>query len=194
MCHVFRCDTAARTIANTLRYVIIILPSTMCRKKRRLNKKSFRCVCHSSDICKRIMIERSLQLDTSSSMSSAESRCATRPTDLPTENRRWTRHGKTSPLYQFEFSYKYDHLQSLFITKSQAQSFPTPMEEPKKVLKAQYLGSIEVSQPTGMEVINEAIETQLRETKREQWENVNVAVAPSMISINSSEVNIVVHI
>lgn len=62
------------------------------------------------------------------------------------------------------------------------------MEEPKKVLKAQYLGSLEVSQPTGMEVINAAIETQLREIKREQWENVNVAVAPSMISINSSEV------
>lgn len=62
------------------------------------------------------------------------------------------------------------------------------MEEPKKVLKAQYLGSLEVSQPTGMEVINAAIETQLRDTKRDQWENVNVAVAPSMISINSSEV------
>lgn len=56
------------------------------------------------------------------------------------------------------------------------------------MLKAQYLGSLEVSQPTGMEVINAAIETQLRDTKRDQWENVNVAVAPSMISINSSEV------
>lgn len=28
------------------------------------------------------------------------------------------------------------------------------MEEPKKVLKAQYLGSTEVNQPTGMEVLN----------------------------------------
>ncbi|XP_031640659.1 protein Fe65 homolog isoform X2 [Contarinia nasturtii] len=132
MCHVFRCDTAARTIANTLR-----------------------------DICKRIMIERSLQIDSnSSSMHANESRCATRPTDLPTENRRWARH---------------------------AQSFPTPMEEPKKVLKAQYLGSMEVSQPTGMDILNSAIETTLNETKAELWENVNVAVAPSMISINSSE-------
>lgn len=74
------------------------------------------------------------------------------------------------------------------ICSIKAQSFPTPMEEPKKVLKAQYLGSIEVSQPTGMDVINTAIETSIRELKREQWENVNVAVAPSMISINSSEV------
>lgn len=62
------------------------------------------------------------------------------------------------------------------------------MEEPKKVLKAQYLGMTEVNQPTGMEVLNTAIETTLCETKREQWENVNVAVAPSMISINRSEV------
>lgn len=69
-----------------------------------------------------------------------------------------------------------------------AQSFPTPMEEPKKILKAQYLGSTEVNQPTGMEVLNTAIDTALRECKLEQWENVNVAVAPSMISINSSEV------
>lgn len=62
------------------------------------------------------------------------------------------------------------------------------MEEPKKVLKAQYLGSIEVIQPNGMETLNTAIETTLNGTKPEQWENVNVAVAPSMISINSSEV------
>lgn len=81
-------------------------------------------------------------------------------------------------------------LNSLFFGSvwSTAQSFPTPMEEPKKVLKAQYLGSIEVNQPTGMEVLNLAIENSLCEQKQEQWENVNVAVAPSMISINSSEV------
>lgn len=62
------------------------------------------------------------------------------------------------------------------------------MEEPKKILKAQYLGSIEVLQPTGIEVLNSAIETALRDTKAEQWESVNVAVAPSMISIHSSDV------
>ncbi|XP_055631903.1 protein Fe65 homolog isoform X2 [Toxorhynchites rutilus septentrionalis] len=129
MCHVFRCDTAARTIANTLR-----------------------------DICKRIMIERSLQLDTSISGSSS-SRCPIRPTDLPTENRRWIRH----------------------------PSFPTPMEEPKKVLKAQYIGSLEVSQPTGMEMLNDAIDKMLSCTPIENWDNVNVSVAPSMISINTSD-------
>lgn len=62
------------------------------------------------------------------------------------------------------------------------------MEEPKKVLKAQYLGSTEVNQPTGMEVLNAAIDTALRDSKPEQWEHVNVSVAPSMISIHSSGV------
>lgn len=71
-----------------------------------------------------------------------------------------------------------------------AQSFPTPMEEPKKVLKAEYLGSIEVAQPTGIDVINTAIEMQLRESNRAQWENVTVVVAPSMISINCPGVSI----
>lgn len=62
------------------------------------------------------------------------------------------------------------------------------MEEPKKVLKAQYLGSTEVNQPTGMEVLNAAIESALKDSKPEQWEHVNVSVAPSMISIHSSGV------
>lgn len=63
------------------------------------------------------------------------------------------------------------------------------MEEPKKVLKAQYLGSTEVQQPTGMEVLNAAIESALNVKKPDQWESVNVAVAPSMISIHSSDVS-----
>lgn len=64
------------------------------------------------------------------------------------------------------------------------------MEEPKKVLKAQYLGSTEVQQPTGMEILNTAIENALRDKIPEEWESVNVAVAPSMISIHSSNVRI----
>lgn len=61
---------------------------------------------------------------------------ATRPTNLPTEHRRFHRNGQA------------------LVT----QSFPTPMEEPKKVLRAQYLGSMQVSQATGMEVLNDAID------------------------------------
>lgn len=39
------------------------------------------------------MIERSLQLD-ANGVNVNGARCATRPTDLPTENRRWVRHRK----------------------------------------------------------------------------------------------------
>lgn len=159
MCHVFRCDTAARVIANTLR-----------------------------DICKRIMIERSLQLEGSSSGLSGLSLsnldrggAATRPTDLPTENRRWVRHRKklTNP------GDRKDQQISISFCFA-AQSFPTPMEEPKKVLKAQYLGALEVNQPTGMDVINEAIDTMMAKAAPDTWMNSNVSVAPSMISVVAS--------
>uniref|UniRef100_A0A2A4JPS2 PID domain-containing protein n=1 Tax=Heliothis virescens TaxID=7102 RepID=A0A2A4JPS2_HELVI len=79
MCHVFRCEAPARSIANALR-----------------------------DICKRIMIERSLQPPP-------------RPTDLPATRR-------PRPL-------------------SVGAAFPTPMEEPRKTVRALYLGSAEETTP-----------------------------------------------
>ncbi|XP_065346910.1 protein Fe65 homolog isoform X1 [Cloeon dipterum] len=139
MCHVFRCDIPARTIANTLR-----------------------------DICKKIMIERSLQQNLAkpidiSAVGSARAGLAVRPTNLPTEHRRFhSRNGQN------------------LIT----QSFPTPMEEPKKVLKAMYLGAMQVTKSTGMEILNDAIEKMMSNNPKEQWKTVNVAVAPSMISIS----------
>ncbi|XP_069695921.1 protein Fe65 homolog isoform X1 [Periplaneta americana] len=147
MCHVFRCDIPARTIANTLR-----------------------------DICKKIMIERSLQQNLAKpidiiggSGSGGRSGLATRPTNLPTEHRRFHhRNGQA------------------LVT----QSFPTPMEEPKKVLRAQYLGSTQVTRATGMDILNDAIERLVSTVPTEKWRSVNVAVAPSMISIlNPSEEN-----
>ncbi|XP_078047710.1 amyloid beta precursor protein binding family B member 1 isoform X3 [Augochlora pura] len=133
MCHVFRCDIQARTIANTLR-----------------------------DICKKIMIERSQHQNLAKPVDiNGRTSLATRPTNLPTEHRRFHRNGQT------------------LVT----QSFPTPMEEPKKVLQAQYLGSIRVSQATGMKVLNDAIDQCVVMTPINEWRNVKVAVAPSMISI-----------
>ncbi|KAK6637371.1 hypothetical protein RUM44_007787 [Polyplax serrata] len=133
MCHVFRCDISARTIANTLR-----------------------------DICKKIMIERSLQQNLAKPIDINGSRqLAVRPTNLPTEHRRHQRNG-------------------LSLVN---QSFPTPMEEPKKILKAQYLGSCQVNKATGMDVLNDAID-QLSRTPQDSWINVSIAVAPSMISIS----------
>ncbi|XP_011306430.1 amyloid beta A4 precursor protein-binding family B member 2 isoform X3 [Fopius arisanus] len=133
MCHVFRCDIPARTIANTLR-----------------------------DICKKIMIERSLHQNLAKPVDiNGRTSLATRPTNLPTEHRRF--HRNDQPLV--------------------TQSFPTPMEEPKKVLRAQYLGSMQVTAASGMEVLNDAIDHTVTNTPINQWRNVNVAVAPSMISI-----------
>lgn len=140
MCHVFRCDTPARTIANTLR-----------------------------DICKKIMIERSLQqnmnkpLDTNSPGSGGTGRL-TRPTNLPTEHRRLHRH-------------------SQIIT---TQSFPTPMEEPKKVMRVQYVGVLQVERPSGMDVLNSAIERVI-EANPKPWKNVSVAVAPSTVTITNTD-------
>ncbi|EEB11505.1 predicted protein [Pediculus humanus corporis] len=137
MCHVFRCDISARTIANTLR-----------------------------DICKKIMIERSLQQNLAKPVdinNCGRQGLAVRPTNLPTENRRHQRNGGGLSLGH--------------------QSFPTPMEEPKKILKAQYLGSCQVNKATGMDILNEAID-QLSHTPEDTWINVSIAVAPSMISIS----------
>jgi hypothetical protein len=57
------------------------------------------------------------------------------------------------------------------------------MEEPKKVLRAQYLGSLQVTRATGMDILNDAIEVMKTTIAKDQWKQVNVAVAPSMISI-----------
>lgn len=139
MCHVFRCDIPARTIANTLR-----------------------------DICKKIMIERSLQqnlakpLDIGGHAMSGRAGIAARPTNLPTEHRR------------------FHHRSGMALV---TQSFPTPMEEPRKVIRALYLGSIQVDRATGMDVLNDAIDLLVAAAPQDQWRSVHVAVAPSMISI-----------
>jgi hypothetical protein len=72
---------------------------------------------------------------------------------------------------------------------AKAQSFPTPMEEPKKVLRAQYLGMTEVLQAVGMNVINDAIEKVSNEAAPECWGSVNVSISPSVIAIRPTGVS-----
>lgn len=71
----------------------------------------------------------------------------------------------------------------------EAQSFPTPMEEPKKVLRAQYLGSTEVHVAVGMNTINDAVEKVISETNAENWPMVNVSISPSMIAVRPTGVS-----
>ncbi|KAL3880124.1 hypothetical protein ACJMK2_032392 [Sinanodonta woodiana] len=131
MCHVFRCDVPARHIANALR-----------------------------DICKKIMMERSIQQSSLNKLA--------RPTDLP--NLETTNTQPNGQKLSFQSVYS-------------NASFPTPMEEPKKVLRCHYLGSELVNRPTGMEVINSAIERMCRRVPPEKWMFVSVLVAPSTVTI-----------
>lgn len=79
---------------------------------------------------------------------------------------------------------------NFFITiQAQSSIFPTPIEEPKKILRAQYLGSTEVQQAVGMNVINDAIEKMSTEVAPENWVNVNVSISPSVIAIRPTGVS-----
>lgn len=68
------------------------------------------------------------------------------------------------------------------------------MEEPKKILRAQYLGSTQVTQATGMEILNDSIDRLVNALPQDQWQSVNVAVAPSMITIQQPNVRIKFHL
>lgn len=63
------------------------------------------------------------------------------------------------------------------------------MEEPKKVLRAQYLGCLEVQQAVGMNTINDAIEKISAEPAPDNWQSVNVSISPSMIAVRPNGVS-----
>lgn len=63
------------------------------------------------------------------------------------------------------------------------------MEEPRKVIQAHYLGSMQVDRATGMDVLNDAIDVLVAAAPQDQWRPVHVAVAPSMISILNPNVS-----
>lgn len=61
--------------------------------------------------------------------------------------------------------------------------FPCPMEEPRKVLRALYLGSVPVSGPSGMDLLNHAVDALLDRVPKAHWLPVQVAVAPSTVTV-----------
>ncbi|VDP07144.1 unnamed protein product [Soboliphyme baturini] len=109
MCHVFRCDTPASTIANALR-----------------------------DICKRLMQERRSNVRQQFTSSSAA---------------------------------------------ALTDSFPTPMEEPKKVIRCHFLGVTQVPKATGIEILNEAVDRLVAQVQTDRWILVDVSISPSTIII-----------
>lgn len=105
-CHVFRCEVPARAIANKLR-----------------------------DICKKILIERSLTQSSTKLLDQDSSRGSS-----VDEDQQAAAAVKTNALA------RPTHFTSKLKTKTvrAPESFPTPMEEPKKVIKAKFIGELEV--------------------------------------------------
>lgn len=64
------------------------------------------------------------------------------------------------------------------------------MEEPKKILRANYLGCTQVSSATGMDTLNESIDSIAASVPQEQWQPVNISIAPSMITVHHPNVSI----
>lgn len=64
------------------------------------------------------------------------------------------------------------------------------MEEPKKILRAQYLGCTQVTAATGMDILNESIDRLATTVPPDQWQPVNISIAPSMISIHHPHVSL----
>lgn len=63
------------------------------------------------------------------------------------------------------------------------------MEEPRKTVRARYLGSAEVSRATGMDVLNDALERLAAARAPCAWRHVAVAVAPSVITVTEDGVS-----
>jgi hypothetical protein len=137
MCHVFRCDSApAKDIANTLR-----------------------------DKCRKILEEKKLQ--ESLEQESRTSSLLKRPSFLHSFNQVTNETKKKIDIdlkqKSISFSTRSDLLVSSLSTSSissttQKQDFLAPIEEPKKSLKCQYLGSTLVNKPTGINILNDALE------------------------------------
>lgn len=65
------------------------------------------------------------------------------------------------------------------------------MEEPKKILRAHYLGSTQVINATGMDTLNDSIDRLVASAPQDQWQSVNISIAPSMITIHHPNVSII---
>jgi hypothetical protein len=150
MCHVFRCDSVpAKEIANCLR-----------------------------DTCRRIINEKKLSkklesIDANSTSNSNNSNgCNLKFNDHNDFIQKTTRSSPIVNISKHDFS-KFksfscnDNLQGnneneINKNKIEANSllnnFLSPMEEPKKSIKCKYLGNIVVNKPSGMDILNEAIE------------------------------------
>lgn len=67
-------------------------------------------------------------------------------------------------------------------------TLPSPMEGPKKAIRCHYMGAIEVHRPTGIDILNGAIEKVMhRNNTPSLWQAAVVVVSPSVVSISDAQ-------
>lgn len=150
LCHVFRCDVPARLISNTLR-----------------------------DICKQIMIDRSL----SQSVLAHRHPPSSDRNSTPGFDSRGNRKPRPTSLMLYDRQKTIPT--SLTNLSLACSSFPTPQDEPSQVLTAHYMGSVPVSRPSGIDVLNSALDTlvNVQPDARSRWPLVDIIVSPSTITV-----------
>ncbi|XP_052078808.1 protein Fe65 homolog isoform X2 [Mytilus californianus] len=119
------------------------------------------------DICKQLMMERRLQ------QAAVEQRLS-RPTDLP----------------NLEIAGQQGNQKAVLQSLLRSASFPTPMEEPKKVIRCHYIGCEAVLKPVGTDILNGAIMALYNKIPPEKWKFVNVGIAPSTITITEHKTEV----
>ncbi|XP_061275963.1 amyloid beta precursor protein binding family B member 2 isoform X6 [Bos javanicus] len=67
------------------------------------------------------------------------------------------------------------------------QDFPTPKTELVQKFHVQYLGMLPVDRPVGMDTLNNAIESLMTSSSKEEWPSVNMNVADATVTVISEK-------
>nr|XP_027826750.1 amyloid-beta A4 precursor protein-binding family B member 2 isoform X3 [Ovis aries] len=67
------------------------------------------------------------------------------------------------------------------------QDFPTPKTELVQKFHVQYLGMLPVDKPVGMDTLNNAIESLMTSSSKEEWPSVNMNVADATVTVISEK-------
>ncbi|XP_047655491.1 amyloid beta precursor protein binding family B member 2 isoform X11 [Phacochoerus africanus] len=67
------------------------------------------------------------------------------------------------------------------------QDFPTPKTELVQKFRVQYLGMLPVDKPVGMDTLNNAIESLMTSSSKEDWPSVNMNVADATVTVISEK-------
>ncbi|XP_054544318.1 amyloid beta precursor protein binding family B member 2 isoform X6 [Talpa occidentalis] len=67
------------------------------------------------------------------------------------------------------------------------QDFPTPKTELVQKFHVQYLGMLPVDKPVGMDTLNDAIESLMTSSNKEDWPSVNMNVADATVTVISEK-------